>query len=81
MAIKECDARKMIAAWAAISWNLRERIQVRELASMHRLERIRRLRMLEEQKAWKREVGFDPIEIIAEMHAQSLHASFDSKSL
>ena len=35
---------------------------------------MRRLRMLEEQEAWKREAGFDRIEIIAEMHAQRLHA-------
>ena len=37
---------------------------------MHRLGRIRRLRMLQEQKTWKREAGFDRIEITAEMDTQ-----------
>ena len=37
--------------------------------------------MLEEQKTWKREAGFDQIEIIAEMHAQRLHAGLDSEPL
>ena len=38
--------------------------------------------MLEEQKkAWKREAGFDRIEIIVEMHAQRLHAGFNSEPL
>ena len=35
--------------------------------------------MLEGQQVWKREAGLDRIEIIAEMHAQRLHAGFDSK--
>ena len=76
MPIKECDARKMIVELAVISWTLRERIRVRELASTHRLER-----MLEEQEAWKRKAGFDRIKIIAEIHAQRLHAGFDSHPL
>ena len=37
--------------------------------------------MLEEQEVWKREDDFDRIEIIAEMHAQRLHAGFDSESI
>ena len=40
--------------------------------------------MLEKQAVWKREGGFDRIEIIAEMHKQTLrrlHAGFDSKPL
>ena len=40
--------------------------------------------MLEEQEAWKREGGFDRIEIIAEMHAQTsrrLHTGFDLEPL
>ena len=48
----------------------------RELAVTHRLERLRRLRMLEEQKAWKRETGFDRIEIIVEMREQHFLAGF-----
>ena len=39
------------------------------------------LRMLEEQKVWKREADFDRIEIISEMHAQRLHVGFDSEQL
>ena len=42
---------------------------------------MRRLRMLEEQKAWKRQAGFDRIEIPSKMRAQDLHAGFDSKPL
>ena len=60
---------------------MHERIRVRQLAASHRLERMRRLRMLEEQEAWKREGGFDRIEIIPEMHAQRLYAGFDSEHL
>ena len=63
------------------SWNLREHIRVRELAATHILEQMRRLRMLEEQQAWKREAGFDRIEIIDEMRAQHFRAGFDSKPL
>ena len=38
---------------------------------------------LEEQEAWKREGGFDRVEIIAEMHAHTLRldAGFDSEPL
>ena len=46
---------------------------------MHRLELMLRLRMLEKQKAWKREAGFDRIEIIAEVCAQHFLAGFESK--
>ena len=37
---------------------------------MHRLGQMRRLRMLEEQKAWKREADFDYIDTAAEMDAR-----------
>ena len=42
---------------------------------------MRRLRMLEEQEARKREAGFDRIEITAEMDAQRFRTGFDSESL
>ena len=42
---------------------------------------MRRLWMLAEQKEWKREAGFDRIEIIAEMRDQHFLAGFDSESL
>ena len=61
----------------ATSWRLSECIRVRELASTH----MCRLRILEEQKSWKRETGFDGIEIIAEIQAQLLPADFDSEPL
>ena len=37
--------------------------------------------MLEEQKVWKREVGFDGIAITGEMDAQRFRTGFDSESL
>ena len=40
---------------------------------------MRRLWMLEEQEAWKREAGFDRIEIIAETDAQRFRPGFDSE--
>ena len=57
----------MIEEVKRTSWRLRECIRVKEFAATHRLGRMRRLRMLEEQKAWKQEAGFDIIEITAEM--------------
>ena len=74
----------MLAELSAISWRVRERGRVREFASSHRLEQMRRLWMLEEQEVWEREVGFDRIAIIAKMNVQTLrrlHASFDSGTL
>ena len=59
MPIKKVDACKMIAELEATYWRLRKCIRVRELAATHGLERLRRLRMLEELKAWKREAAFD----------------------
>ena len=81
MPFKERDVRKMVTEVETTSWRLRECIRVRELAVTHRLERIRRLRMLEEQEAWKREAGFDCIKIIAEMDTQRFRADFDLNSL
>ena len=81
MPIKECDAQNRITELAATGWNLRESIQVGELASTHRFERMRHLWMLEGQEVWNREAGFDRIEIIAQMHEQYLYAGFDSEPL
>ena len=55
-----------------------------ELAVSHKLEQIRRVRMVEKEVVWKREIAFDMIEVIAEMHEQTLrrlHAGFDSEPL
>ena len=62
--------RRIIAEVEATSWRLREYIRVTELAAMRRLGQMRRLRMLEEQKAWKREADFDYIDTAAEMDAR-----------
>ena len=78
---REQGAHKMVLEVEATCWRLRECIRLRLLAATHRLERIHRLRMLEEQKAWRREAGFDRIEIVAEMHVQRFHAGFDLEPL
>ena len=79
MSIQESDVRKIIAEVQAISWCLRECIRGHELAATHRLGQMRRLRMLEEQKAWMREAGFDKIEITAEMVEQRSRIGSDSQ--
>ena len=74
---ERCES-KVIAEVQATSWRLRDCIRVRELVATHRLEKMHRLRMLEEQKAWKREAGFDIIiEVTAEMDEQRLRPGFD----
>ena len=63
---------------------VREPIRDRELTSLHKLEQMRRVRMLEKQAAWKRKGGFEKNEIIAEMYEHTvrrLHSDFDSKPL
>ena len=77
MPFEECDLRQMIAEEEATSWRLCECIRVRELATTKKLGRMRRLRMLEKQKAWNEEAGFDRIEITAEMDAQRFRTSLD----
>ena len=79
MPFKERDVRKMIAEVEATNWRRRECIRVREFVGMHRLERMRYLRILEEQEAWKRKAGFDRIKITAEMDAQRFGTGFDSE--
>ena len=79
MTIDEREIAKMIAEVEAISWRLRDTIRVRELAATHRLGQMRRLPMLEEQKAWKREVGFDHFETAAEMDETRFRTSPVSK--
>ena len=69
----------MIEEEEATSWRLRECIRARELAVRHRLGRMRRLQMLEEKKACKRETGFSRVETIAEMNAERFRADFDSE--
>ena len=70
MFVDKSDTRKIITDVEATSWRLCETIQARELTAMHRLGEMRHLQMLEEQKAWKREAGFDYTETAAEMDAR-----------
>ena len=82
MTFPEHHVRLIIAEIVATRERVRELIRVRELASSHKLERIRRVRMLEKQAVRKKGSGFDKIEIIAKMHEQTLrrlHAGFDSE--
>ena len=67
MSIQKGDARKIIAGVDETRWRLRESIRVGELVATHRLGQMRRLRMLKEQKAWKREASFDYIDTATEM--------------
>ena len=76
--VDEHDITKMTAEVEATSWRLRETIRVREFAATHRLGQMRRLLMLEEQKAWKREFGFDRIETAAEMDEKRFRTSLVS---
>ena len=64
---EERNFAKTIADVKATSWHLHETIRVRELAATHRTGQMRRLLVHEEHKAWKRDFGFDYIEIAADM--------------
>ena len=76
----ERNITKIIAEVERTSWRLRETVRIRELAATHRLRQMRRLvMMLEEQKALKREIGFDRNETAAEMDAQRFRASLVSE--
>ena len=79
MTFFERDIANITAEIEATSWRLRETIRVRELAATLRLGQMGRLLMLEEQKAWKREVGFDRIETAAEIDAQRFDTSLVSE--
>ena len=81
MSVNEYDVRNIIAevTMEATSRRLREYIRIRELTATHRLGQMSRLRMLEEQKVWKQEVGFDRIETAAEMDAQRFRTSLVSE--
>ena len=79
MSIKERDVQKIIPEVEAISWRVRECARARKLAATQRLVQMRRLWMLEEQKAWKREAGFERIDITAEIDAQRFRTILDLK--
>ena len=80
----ERDVRLMVADLAVTRGRVRRLIRVRELAASHKLEQMQCARMLEKQAAWKREGGYDRIEVVAEMHLHTLrrlHAGFDAEPL
>ena len=70
MTVDESDITKIIAEVEATSRRLRKTIRDRDLAATHRLRQMRHLRMLEEQKVWKRETGFDYNKTAAEIDAR-----------
>ena len=74
--VDERDITKMIAEVEVTSWRLRETIRVRELAAT--LGQMRRLLMLVEEKAWKRDFGFDRIETTVEMDEKRFRTSLVS---
>ena len=80
MFIDGSDVRKIIAEVQTTNWRLRQCIWVRELTATHQLGQMRRLRMLEEQKAWKREAGFEYIDTAAEMDAQRFRTNVVSET-
>ena len=80
MTIPECGVRLMLVDLTITCRRVRKRIWARELAAAHKLEQIRRVRMIEKRVAWKKEGG--KIEIIAGMHEETLRrlrAGFDSE--
>ena len=81
ISIVESDVRNTIAEVLieARSLHLRECIRAGELTATRRLGQMRILRMLEEQKAWKREAGFDRIGTAAEMDAQRFRTNLVSE--
>ena len=56
-------------------WRLRETVRVVKLAATHRLGQMRSLLMHERHKVWKREFGFDRIEMAAEMDGKRSRTS------
>ena len=69
----------MVVDSATTRGGMRNLIRVRKLAATHMLEKMRRVQTIEKQPAWKREGGFDRIETMAEVHAETLrrmHAGY-----
>ena len=80
MTIPEHVVRQILKELVEISGRAPKLVLVRELATSDKLEQMQRVQMLEWQTTWMREIGFDRIETIAEMHEEALrrlHADFD----
>ena len=72
--------RLTVVGLAIICGRLRKLIRIRKLATSHRLDQMRSVRMLEQRVTWMRENSFDRIEAIAEMNEHTLRcllAGFD----
>ena len=67
MTIEERNVARMSEDLGTTIWRLRETVRVAKLAATHRPEQMRSLLMHERHKIWKREFGYDRIEIAAEM--------------
>ena len=67
MTIEERDVARMSEDLGTTIWRLRETVRVVKLAATHRLEQMRSLLMHERHKVWKREFGYDRIEMAAEI--------------
>ena len=67
MTIEERDVARMSDDLGTTIWRLRETVRVAKLAATHRLEQMRSLLMHERHKVWKREFGYDRIEMATEM--------------
>ena len=80
MTLPERDAHLMPEELAAIRGRVHKLIKVRELAALHKLEQMLRVRMPEQQATWKIENVFDRTEIRVERHGETLrrlYAGFD----
>ena len=75
MTIEERDVARMSEDLGTTIWRLRETVRVAKLAATHRLEQMRSLLMHERHKVWKREFGYDRIEIAAEMDEERSRTS------
>ena len=80
MTLPEYDVRLMLADFSITGRRVRKLIRITKLAAIHTQEKVRRVRMLEKQAAWKREGDFDRIKTVSEMYEETLrhlHAGFD----
>ena len=75
MTIEERDVARMSEDLGTTIWRLRKTVRVAKLAATHRLEQMRSLLMHERHKVWKREFGYDRIEIAAEMDEERSRTS------
>ena len=75
MTIEERDVARMSEDLGTTIWRLRETVRVAKLAATHRLKQMRSLLMHERHNVWKREFGYDRIEIAAEMDEERSRTS------